>query len=328
MALPMTWQEVLRQRVEDPAVLCQLLDLDPACIPIAKQAGQTFALRVPRTYIARMKKGDPFDPLLQQILPRGEELQEIPGFVKDPLREREFNPIPGLLHKYHGRVLLTLSGSCAINCRYCFRRHFPYESNTPSQTNWQTYIDYIERDPSIHEVIWSGGDPLMLKDEILEAFILKLACISHLQTLRVHTRLPVVIPQRMTEALVTLLTGTRLRSVMVLHINHPQEIDESLSAVCARAFARGLHLLNQSVLLKGINDDASVLIELSEALFRCHVLPYYLHQLDPVQGAHHFQVETPKAVQLWQHLLARLPGYLVPKLVKEVDGAASKRPLF
>lgn len=328
MALEMTWQEVLRQRVEDPGILCQLLDLDPACIPIAKQAGQDFGLRVPRTYIARMRKGDPLDPLLQQVLPRGEELQQVPGFVKDPLREREFNPIPGLLHKYHGRVLLTLAGSCAINCRYCFRRHFPYESNTPSQTNWQTYIDYIERDQSIHEVIWSGGDPLMLKDEILGAFIEKLAGIAHVQTLRVHTRLPVVIPQRITDELLALLTGTRLQSVMVLHINHPQEIDESLSAACTRAFARGIHLLNQSVLLKGVNDEASVLVQLSETLFKCHVLPYYLHQLDPVQGAHHFQVETAKAVQLWQQMLARLPGYLVPKLVKEVGGAMSKLPIF
>ncbi len=313
-----TWQHALSNVVTDPIELCQLLDLNPTQVFSAKKATDQFPLRVPRSFIERMKKGDPNDPLLAQVLPLGVEMSDVAGFSDDPLQEQAVNPVPGLLHKYHGRVLITLTGACAIHCRYCFRRHFPYPDNTNRQHHWARLCDYISSDRCIEEVILSGGDPLVLKDHHLAAFIAELEKIPHLKRLRIHTRLPIVIPERITDHFIDLLKATRLRVVVVIHCNHANEIDESVILKLESLANSNIMLLNQSVLLKGVNDHSDALINLSQTLFRANVLPYYLHMLDPVSGAAHFQVSKEEALALMKKLKQNLPGYLVPRLVQEV----------
>lgn len=322
-----SWQQSLANVIRDPQQLFELLELDLSQLPLAIAAAQDFPLKVPRGFAAKMEKGNWDDPLLKQVLPLGLELDYQPGFTTDPLEEATSNPCPGLIHKYHGRVLLIVSGGCAINCRYCFRRHFPYQDNNPSRAQWQQALKYIADDKSIKEVILSGGDPLVASDRQLGELVGQIAHIPHVSRLRVHTRLPVVIPQRITEECLTWLAESRLEPVVVIHCNHPHELDGEVGKALARMANAGITLLNQSVLLRGINDNASTLITLSEKLHQHRVLPYYLHLLDSVQGAAHFDTDETHAKQLISQLMAHLPGYLVPKLVREVSNQLSKVPI-
>jgi L-lysine 2,3-aminomutase len=322
-----TWQEELSQLIRSPAQLLERLQLDMAWLPAAERAAAQFPLRVTESYLAKMRPGDPQDPLLRQVLPLEDELRLQPGFSQDPLGERQANPVPGLVHKYHGRVLLIASGQCAINCRYCFRRHFPYDDNSPGRSQWQAALDYLTTGTTIDEVILSGGDPLANSDKQLDWLITALEAIPHLQRLRIHSRLPLVLPRRITDTLCKRLQDSRLQAVMVIHANHHQELGADVAEALARLDQAQVTLLNQSVLLQGVNDNLETLCALSLGLFKHRVLPYYLHLLDTVQGAAHFAVEAAQINALQQGLLARLPGYLVPKFVREDPGAASKTPV-
>lgn len=321
------WQQQLKELVRDPAELFALLGLKSEDMPAHLKACKDFALKVPKAFVAKMQPGDWNDPLLLQVLPQGAELSEQPGFITDPLHEQASNPEPGLIHKYQGRVLLVVSGGCAINCRYCFRRHFPYEDNNPSRKQWLQTLDYIAGDSSITEVILSGGDPLVATDKQLAELIGLIEAIPHVTTLRIHSRLPLVIPDRISDEFVAILSQCRLQSVFVIHCNHPNELDSDVDAALSKLKKAGVTLLNQSVLLANINDQTQTLQHLSEKLFSMGVLPYYLHLLDKVQGAAHFEVAENHAQQLMQALLLKLPGYLVPKLVRESPEQGSKTPI-
>lgn len=320
------WQTLYRQAITDPEALLQALDLPADLLPAARRASALFPLRVPQGFLARMQRGDPDDPLLRQILPLTDENMAIPGFQADPVGDMQAMPIPGVLHKYHGRVLLIMTGGCAINCRYCFRRHFPYAEAQLSQRQWHQALAYLREATDVNEVILSGGDPLLLPDGKLGQRLRDLEQIPHLSRLRIHSRLPVVLPERVTPAFIELLSGSRLQSVLVLHANHARELDTSVADAMAKLRGTGLTLLNQAVLLRGVNDTTEAQIALSEQLFRIGVLPYYLHLLDPVDGAAHFNVNATMAVELLQTVRERLPGYLVPTLVREDAGAPSKTP--
>ncbi len=322
-----SWQRQLSQAIRDPATLCKRLNLDDSWLPGAATGHQLFEICVPDAYLTRIAPNDPNDPLLRQVLPVSDEAATPQGYVIDPLEEAEHQPVKGLIHKYANRVLLIASPNCAINCRYCFRRHFPYSDNSPSRAQWQEALDYLRIDTSLNEAILSGGDPLAANDRQLAWLVEQLENIPHLKRLRIHTRLPVVIPDRIDDALVGWLAATRLQKVMVLHINHANEIDQAVINACTRLKQAGVTLLNQSVLLRGINDSVSTLATLSERLFEAGVLPYYLHVVDPVQGAAHFDVPDAEAKALVKQLLEHLPGFLMPRLVREVPGKASKTPL-
>lgn len=321
------WQNDMAEAVRDPRELLALLDLDPALLEPARRAAAAFPLRVPRAFLARIAKGDPADPLLRQVLPLGEELRDVAGYVRDPVGDMPSVAAKGLLHKYAGRVLLITTGACGVHCRYCFRRHFPYSKENARSGEWQEALDYLRGDTSVREVILSGGDPLSLSDERLAALVRALEDIPHIKRLRIHTRQPVVLPSRVDEVLLSWLKACRLQKVVVLHANHAREIDAAVADACARLRAAGATLLNQTVLLRGVNDSADALSELSEALFAAQVLPYYLNLLDPVAGAAHFDVPEAEALRLMEALRGRLPGYLVPRLVREVPGAPSKMPV-
>lgn len=323
----LSWQQALADLLTDPRELLTLLDLDPGLLPGALLADRSFRLRVPRAFIARMRKGDPADPLLRQVLPLGSELDSVPGYQGDPLAESRHTRQPGLLQKYHGRVLVISTGHCAVNCRYCFRRHYPYDQNTPDTGQWQQLLAEVAGDPTIEEVILSGGDPLMVSNRRLAWIIHELAAIPHLARIRVHSRLPVVIPARVDSALPGILAGSRLDPVLVIHANHAREMDDEVARAMARLSDAGVILLNQSVLLRGVNDSTEALADLSTRLVACRVMPYYLHMLDPVAGAAHFDVPETEARQILNSLSARLPGYLVPRLVREVPGQPGKTPL-
>lgn len=321
---PPEWQRELAGAVRDPAELLALLQLDPALLPGARAAAEQFPLRVPRGFVARMRPGDPDDPLLRQVLPLASELETVPGFVADPVGDLEVSLTPGLLQKYAGRVLLVTTGACGVHCRYCFRRHFPYGQESPRGKGLDLALERIAGDPEISEVILSGGDPLSLSDERLVGLIERIEAIPHVRRLRLHSRQPVVLPSRVTEALARSLAASRLQSVMVIHANHANELDNAVLGALDRLRVAGVTLLNQAVLLKGVNDSVAALADLSETLFAGAVLPYYLHLLDPVQGAAHFEVAEDRALGLIEALRARLPGYLVPRLVREEAGAPSK----
>jgi EF-P beta-lysylation protein EpmB len=274
-----------------------------------------------------MRPGDPHDPLLRQILPLPEETRQVPGFSADPVAEARFKLAPGLLQKYGGRVLLAATSACAVHCRYCFRRHLPSETARASRPRWDAALAAIREDPSLEEVILSGGDPLTLTDPVLSGLADGLADVKHVQRLRVHTRLPVMIPERVTPELIGWLTGTRLTPIVVVHVNHAQELDPAVSRALARLVEAGIPVLHQAVLLKGVNDDDDALAELCRQLVNLRILPYYLHQLDPVAGAAHFEVPLDRGRQLVRELQRRLPGYAVPKYVQEVPGETHKRVL-
>jgi len=321
------WQTALVNAVTEPKELFAILQLDHQYLEAANRAAQQFPLKVPHGFIARMEKNNLNDPLLRQILPLDAELEKTMGYAADPLHEAKSNPIPGLLHKYYGRVLLTFAGTCAVNCRYCFRREFPYAKNNPGSAGWHAALNYIARDNTINEVILSGGDPLVANDHHLKKFIGMLATIPHVSRLRIHSRLPIVLPERMTAELLQIFTTTRLKVILVVHCNHAQEINHDVKQAMQPFTQAGILLLNQSVLLKGINDDANTLIALSEALFAIGVQPYYLHALDKVQGTAHFDLPPQTARKLHWAMAQHLPGYLVPKLVFEQPGAPAKLPL-
>jgi EF-P beta-lysylation protein EpmB len=322
-----SWNQVLSGATRDVKTLLNQLDIPITDLNKRQQACLDFPLLVPQPFINKMEKGNASDPLLLQVLPQVSELESAEGYINDPLAEKHSNLQKGLIHKYHSRVLVLLSTGCAVNCRYCFRRHFPYQENRIGKNDWQEILSYVAKDSSIEELILSGGDPLMLNDQQLEKFIKQAEEIPHLQRLRIHTRLPVVIPQRITNKLVNVLHSSRFDCIMVLHINHSKEIDNQLFNALSKLKVVGITLLNQAVLLRDINDTVDDQIDLSKSLFKAGVLPYYLHLLDKVSGAQHFDIEQDDALILHAQLLRSLSGYLVPKLVREEPGKGSKTPI-
>ena len=320
------WQRELSRSITSPEELIAALGLDAALLAGARAGAETFGLRVTPSFLGRMKRGDRHDPLLRQVLPLIGETEQFDGYVADPLAERAYMRAPNLLQKYAGRALLIATQACAIHCRYCFRREFPYAEQHEEQgaARWSAALAALAADDSIEEVILSGGDPLSLSDARLAQLTDALQAIPHLRRLRVHTRQPVVLPSRVDEGLCGWLRGMRLPVVFVLHVNHGNELDAEVGAACARLRAAGVVLLNQSVLLRGVNDDVDTLAELSRRLFAAGVTPYYLHLPDRVRGTAHFDVPEGRARELVAGLTARLSGYLVPRLVREVPGAASK----
>lgn len=318
------WQHALRQAFTRPADLLAFLQLDPALPSLALERLRAFPLKVPHGYAQRMAKNDPADPLFRQVWPAVAEGQDAPGFVLDAVGDLHKARGGGLIHKYHGRVLLIATGACAINCRYCFRRHFPYGEQLAARDHWQEALALIAADASVTEVILSGGDPLSLADDKLAEFAAAVEAIPHVRRLRLHTRQPIVLPERVDDGLLGWLGRGRLQTVMVLHANHANELDDTVRQALRPLREAGVVLLNQSVLLRGVNNSVAALADLSERLSECGVLPYYLHTLDRVQGAAHFEVDTVQAAALMQSLSARLPGYLLPRLVREEPGAPSK----
>jgi len=327
---PPAWQQALQDCVSDPQELVDCLGLGQEWVESARRAAARFPLRVPRSYVARMRRGDAGDPLLRQVLPLHAELLETPGYSADPVGDLQALAATGLLHKYHGRVLLVTTGACAIHCRYCFRREFPYGEQHAGRNAFGSALKSIRADSSVTEVLLSGGDPLTLSDRRLAGLLESLETIPHVRRVRVHTRLPVVLPERIDAGFMAMWNSLRrLQRVVVIHANHAQELRAAadVQAALGALRASGTTLLNQSVLLRGVNDSIAALEELSVALFESGVLPYYLHVLDPVRGAAHFDVTEDVARRLHTELTARLPGYLVPKLVREDSGAASKTML-
>ncbi|HEY6940040.1 EF-P beta-lysylation protein EpmB [Dokdonella sp.] len=326
-AQPVRWQQLWREAVTDPRELLALLGLEDRAEELLPAADTGFALRVPRGFVARMRHGDPDDPLLRQVLPSAAELGEVPGFTRDAVGDLAARSGNGVLHKYDGRALLIATGSCAVHCRYCFRRHFPYAAETAAANRWSQALDHLRADASIGEVILSGGDPLSLSTAKLAELGDALAAMPHVRRLRIHTRLPIVLPERIDPEFQRWFAALRLQRVVVLHANHAAEFDATVDAACGRLRDTGATLLNQAVLLRGVNDDAGALAALSERSFAAGVLPYYLHQLDRVAGAAHFEVEDARAQALVAALRRGLPGYLVPRLVRETAGEPSKVPL-
>jgi EF-P beta-lysylation protein EpmB len=321
------WQRGLREAVRTLAELADAVGLPLEALGGAAAAARDFQLLVPRPFVARMRPGDPDDPLLKQVLPVGDELVEAPGFGLDPVGDLAAQLSPGALQKYAGRVLLVASGACAVHCRYCFRRHYPYSEAPKGAAAWEPAIQAIAADPTIDEAILSGGDPLTLVDATLAALIERLERVPHLRRLRLHTRLPIVLPDRVTDALVATLASSRLTPVMVVHSNHAQELDDSVGAALGKLSAAGVVLLIQSVLLRGVNNSVEALAELSLRLIDLRVTPYYLHRLDRVAGAQHFATADGVGERLVAALRGRLPGYAVPRYVAEEPGAPSKTPL-
>lgn len=322
------WQSQLSDLITDPLELLNTLQLPESLLQGANLATASFKLRVPRAFVAKMQLGNPDDPLLLQVLPHHLELEEHPEFVTDPLGEEHANQQPGVLHKYKSRFLLTLTGACAVHCRYCFRRHFPYQDNLPKQQDWLNIKQYIESQPDINEVILSGGDPLTLSNRKLAEWIERLSSIKQLKFLRIHSRVPIVIPNRVDEQLISILKNSRLRIIVVIHSNHAAELDDFTCGKLNQLVEQKIVVLNQAVLLKGVNDSAQTLIDLSYRLFDAGVMPYYLHVLDKVKGAQHFDLDSSDIEQIYKDVLANLPGYLVPKLVREIAGENNKTPLF
>jgi len=321
-----SWQKDLRQVITDPKELLTLLNINANEYSQHFKARKLFPVRVPLPFIKRINKGDINDPLLRQVMPLSSEFVITDGFVTDPLQEHD-TAVEGLLHKYKNRVLMIVKSGCAVNCRYCFRRHFPYQENSPNKQRWQQALQYIVEHEEITEVIFSGGDPLMANDEHLAWLVTQIEAIAHIKRLRIHTRLPVVIPNRITHDLINLLSKSRLKVTMVLHINHGNEIDSDFDRALEPLRAARIPLFNQSVLLKGVNDSADTLIALSEKMFDIGIIPYYLHLLDAVQGAAHFDVTEQEAIKIVKKMLATLPGFLMPKLVREIAGEANKTPI-
>lgn len=321
------WQALWRDAVRDPRELLALLGLDAESVGLSEAAAGQFALRVPRGFVARMRHGDPADPLLRQVLPIEDEMQVLPGYGLDAVGDAAARTAAGVIQKYRGRALLIATGSCAVNCRYCFRRHFPYAEETAARDGWREAVAAIAADPTIEEVLLSGGDPLSLATPKLAELTTALAAIPHLKRLRIHSRLPVVLPERVDAELQAWLSALPWPVAFVIHANHANEFDADVDAAMARLRAAGVQVLNQAVLLRGVNDEVETLASLSERCFAAGVLPYYLHQLDRVAGVAHYEVSDERARELHASLAARLSGYLVPRLVREVAGDIGKRPL-
>jgi EF-P beta-lysylation protein EpmB len=331
-AVPITpvrskWQQALADAVRDPDALIDRLELADELRPGARLAARLFPLLVPESFLARMRLRDPHDPLLRQVLPLDLEAHDAPGFTIDAVGDQDAKKAAGLLQKYHGRALLITTGACAVHCRYCFRRHYPYAEDPRTLADWEPALQVLREDESIHEVLLSGGDPLMLTDARLGALVEQLEAIPHLRRLRIHSRLPIVLPERITPELISLLTSGRLTPILVVHANHPQELDGPCGETLRGLVRQGLTVLNQAVLLRGVNDDADALCRLSEGLIDRGVIPYYLHQLDRVAGAAHFEVPEARGLKLIAELRRRLPGYAMPEYVREVAGAPFKVPI-
>jgi EF-P beta-lysylation protein EpmB len=324
---PPRWQRELQQAITDPAELLSTLGLGPQWLEPARAAARLFPLKVPRGFVARMRRGDPRDPLLAQVLPLVAELAAAPGYVPDPVGDLASRAGAGVLRKYRGRALLITTGACAVNCRYCFRRHFPYGEENASRADFEPALDVLRADATLREVILSGGDPLSLGDRRLGALLAGLESIPHLRRVRLHTRLPIVLPERIDAGFMDTWSRVRLQRIVVVHANHAAEIDASVRDALARLKDTGTTVLNQAVLLRGVNDRAEELVALSEALFEAGALPYYLHLLDPVAGAAHFDVPEEQARALIADVAAQLPGYLVPRLVREIPGETAKTML-
>jgi len=322
-----SWQKQLGNAISCPTELLRLLSLPENLLAAANESARLFPLKVTHSYLARIEKGNVDDPLLRQILPLIDEQNSHQDYSTDPVGDLSATPVPGLIHKYRGRALLMATASCGIHCRYCFRRHYPYSAHK-SSNNWRQAIEYIQKDPSIHEVILSGGDPLSLSNSKLFRLLDLLKPIAHIKRLRIHTRYPIILPDRIDLALSDYLHQYRCKIVMVIHSNHPNELDLNVQKALNLLNNNNITLLNQSVLLAKVNDNVSTLSQLSEQLFDCHVLPYYLHQLDKVQGAHHFAVSDEQAKSLIRALREQLPGYLVPRLVRENSGESTKQPIL
>jgi len=318
------WQHALQNAIRDPQELMNTLDLPEDLISGLGQASRAFPLLVPRGYVSRMRRGDPDDPLLLQVLPLGIEERIIPGFIQDPVGDMNSLARPGLLHKYKGRALLITTGACAIHCRYCFRRHFPYTTSSFFRSQWSETITYLETHDEIDEIILSGGDPLVLDNKKLNELVCILESFNQLKRLRIHTRLPIVLPERIDKGLLAWVKRSRMQIVFVIHGNHANEFDNSVQVALQELRNVGVTLFNQSVLLRNINDNVKTLYDLSIKLFECAVIPYYLHLLDPVAGASHFEVSEPLAKNLMRQLRNQLPGYLVPRLVREEPGQPAK----
>lgn len=320
------WQKELSRSFTDPSKLLSHLHLDEKKYVQHIKARRLFPMRVPRHFVELMEKGNPSDPLLLQVMPLSDEFLTSPHYNEDPLEEHD-TAGKGLLHKYDSRVLLMVRTGCAVNCRYCFRRHFPYAENAVSKAQWTDTLSYIANNPDINEVIFSGGDPLMAKDDHLAWLASEIAAIDHVKRLRIHTRLPVVLPERLCSAFKDWFTALPIQKVLVLHANHENEVSDELVDALAPLRGKGVTLLNQSVLLKGINDSADAICALNERLFEAGVLPYYLHVLDKVQGASHFYVSDDDGRAIMEQAIKRLPGFLVPKLVREIGGQPGKTPI-
>jgi len=319
-----SWQTELANAIKDPISLLEQLGLSEQLQAIPADAIANFPLRVPQSYVDKMGFGDKNDPLLRQVFPLIDESIEHDDFVHDPVGDHLAITSPGMLQKYNGRALLLITGACAIHCRYCFRRHFPYSDSNPIASQWQQTIDSIQSDTTINEVIFSGGDPLSLSDDKLSKLVEQLDTIPHLKRLRIHTRLPIVLPNRINKQLLAWISKTRLDVVMVIHSNHANELGDDVELALNQLHQAGCQLLNQAVLLKGVNDTADSLVDLSERLSELKVIPYYLHLLDRVAGASHFDVSDDDGIELIKQIRARLPGYLVPRLVREQQGESSK----
>lgn len=318
------WKVELSQCVSSIDELLDQLGLNAEDLTASEQAANDFPIKVPQPFVQLMEYGNPNDPLLKQVLPVKPELDTDSNYSTDPVDESNYNPVAGIVHKYHNRVLMIISPNCAVNCRYCFRRHFPYDENRQSKQQWLKALDYLKAKPEINEVIYSGGDPLAANDHFLAWLTQQIESIEHIRRLRIHTRLPVVIPSRIDGHLLNWLGNTRLKPTMVMHINHTNEIDTALCEAVERLKTAGVTVLNQSVLLRAINDNSEQLVALSEKLFDSGIMPYYLHLLDPVQGAGHFDVPKQRAVQIFHQIQAQLPGFLVPRLAQEIAGKPSK----
>ena len=321
---PQNWQSLLANAIRDTDSLLKALKLDPKQL---KYRPKNFPLRVPQSYIDKMQHGNWHDPLLLQVLPREVEGHAVKSFLFDPVGDIEASQNNGILRKYHGRALIITTGSCPIHCRYCFRQHFPYTQHQLKKNEWSDTIKTLKDDTSIHEVILSGGDPLSLSDTRLQSLCEQLDAIPHIKILRIHSRFPLVLPERIDDDFISWLTTLSLQTIMVIHANHTNEFCKRTTNALSRLHQADILLLNQSVLLKGINDSSTTLAKLSHTLIQHHVMPYYLHQLDRVQGAAHFEVNDSIASILMEELRALLPGYLVPKLVREVVGEPSKTPI-
>lgn len=319
-----SWSQHLTQAITSLNDLIESLGLPKELITQGQDAQHSFKLLVPRPYLSRMEYGNPNDPLLRQVMPDAAEMLEVAGYNKDPLEEADHNPQKAIVHKYKRRLLVITTGTCAVNCRYCFRRHFPYGDNQLAQAEWQSVIDYLIAHPEVNEVILSGGDPLMMKDALLADKVHQIEALPQIKRLRIHSRLPVVIPARVCDDMLNWINKSRLDIIMVWHINHANEVDEELAQAAFKLKQAGVTLLNQGVLLKGINDSVEAQVNLSEAVFSAGILPYYMFTLDPVEGAAHFDLSVEEAQKLMGKVAAELPGYLVPKLAKEIPGQTSK----
>lgn len=325
-ALP--WQQQMARAITNPYELVDLLSLPVSIADAASRVNNNFALKVTHDFLSCIKKGDPHDPLLRQVLPLEQENHLVAGYTDDPVGDLNASISPGLIHKYHSRVLLITTPACAINCRYCFRREYPYQSDSANGKQLATALQQLGQSDRVNEVILSGGDPLSMSDSQLEILVKQLENIEQLEILRIHSRLPVVLPDRINSNLQTLLSGSRFQVVLVIHCNHPNELSDKVSKRLHSLATHGITLLNQSVLLSGVNDNADVLARLSRKLFQASVLPYYLHMLDPVSAAAHFDVETETALELHKQISRLLPGYLVPRLVREIEGGEYKESVY